>query len=321
MFKTPILFLVFNRPETTKLVFESIRSVKPSKLYICADGPRLNVENDQIYCSEVRKMVSKVDWECEVKTLFRAENKGCGKGVSEAITWFFSNEEEGIILEDDCLPNDSFYHYCSFLLEKYRFESRIMHIGANNFLDGTISVENDIYFSSISHIWGWATWKRAWESYDFKLKHYTIGDFKFILKKYKWPKFILNYWISIYRDVQLGNIDTWDYQWNFAIHKANGLSIIPSQNLVSNLGFGPNATHTKTVDLKVSNLTSQNIQLNSLPVKKEINSDADIFTFTKVYDIKKPLNFIQKMYLKHKVKRIKSLILEIKKSFIEHRNK
>jgi hypothetical protein len=184
MFKTPILFLVFNRPETTKFVFESIRSVKPAKLYICADGPRPNVENDKIHCSAVRKIVSNIDWECEVKTLFRIENKGCGKGVSEAITWFFSNEEEGIILEDDCLPNDSFFYYCSDLLDKYRFDTRIMHIGANNFLDDTISVENDIYFSSISHIWGWATWKRAWDSYDFKLQNYTIGDFKLILKKF-----------------------------------------------------------------------------------------------------------------------------------------
>src|SRR6478736_1770065 len=173
-FETPILFIVFNRPDTTRVVFEAIRKVKPKKLYIAADGIRSKVKSDEENCAKVRAIVNDVDWECDVKTLFHEENLNCGKAPSTAISWLFENEEEGIILEDDCLPSTSFFLFCEELLERYRYDSRVMHIGGNNFLNGW-QKDNDYsyYFSRSGHIWGWATWRRAWNKFDFDISLYS----------------------------------------------------------------------------------------------------------------------------------------------------
>src|SRR5882762_10017668 len=146
-FTTPVLFLIFNRPETTRRVMEAIRKIRPKKLYIAADGPRPDREDDVDKCREVREIASVIDWDCDVTKLFRKENLGCGKGPSSAITWFFEHETEGIILEDDCLPSPSFFSFCAELLERYRYDTRIMEIGGNNFEKG-ISTGKDSYFFS-----------------------------------------------------------------------------------------------------------------------------------------------------------------------------
>ena len=173
MFQTPILFLIFNRPDTTKRVFESIRSIKPAKLYIAADGDRKDKVGEDLLCKDTRSIIDLIDWECEIKTLFRPENLGCKIAVSSAIDWFFENEEQGIILEDDCLPNESFYIYCETLLNYYAFNERIMHISGNNFQDGMMRGNGSYYFSNYNHIWGWASWKRAWKAYNVDLSFLT----------------------------------------------------------------------------------------------------------------------------------------------------
>jgi len=180
-FNTPILFLVFNRPNTTQRVFNVIRQVKPKQLFVAADGPRRDKGADEEKCEATREIVKQIDWDCEVKTLFREENLGCGKAVSSAITWFFENVEEGIILEDDCLPNLDFFGYCEELLDRYRDNREVMFIGGDNFQKGKKWGDASYYFSAYNHVWGWATWKRTWDIYDFKLDSINENDIDSIL--------------------------------------------------------------------------------------------------------------------------------------------
>ena len=170
---TPVLFLVFNRPDTTEKVFEAIRQAKPQKLFVAADGPRGNRLGEKEKCEQVRKIATTVDWDCEVKTLFREKNLGCKFAVSSAIDWFFKNVEEGIVLEDDCLPSQSFFWFCQELLERYRNDERVMLIGGNN--RGVDFLKNHSYFfSKYVQIWGWATWRRSWEKYDSKIRKWKL---------------------------------------------------------------------------------------------------------------------------------------------------
>ena len=168
-FDVPILFLVYNRPDTTATVFEEIRKQKPKQLFVAADGPRTDMPGDAEKCKNTRELVMNgIDWECETKTLFRDNNLGCGLAVSNAITWFFKNVEEGIILEDGTLPDQSFFTYCKVLLEKYRYDDKLKMISGNNFQQGKWRGDGSYYFSAYSHIWGWASWRRTWKEYDLK---------------------------------------------------------------------------------------------------------------------------------------------------------
>lgn len=245
--ETAVLFLIFNRPDVTLKVFETIRQARPPRLYVAADGPRSDRLGEAEKCREARKIVDQVDWPCQVRTLFRSENLGCKRAVSGAINWFFEHEEEGIILEDDCLPAQSFFWYCQELLEKYRDDKRVWQICGLAFLENKIRMERkaSYIFSKYGPIWGWASWRRAWIHYDAELVN--------------WPVMREDQWLnSAYEDVserrarrKLGDamfrkeIDTWDYQWGFTKNYQSGLSIVPTRNLVVNLGFGPDATHTK----------------------------------------------------------------------------
>jgi hypothetical protein len=263
LFRTPVLLVIFNRPETTRLVFEAIRKVKPPRLYIAADGPRKGVNSDIINCREARKIVERVDWECKVETLFRDKNLNCGVGPSSAFTWFFEREEEGIILEDDCLPSQSFFWFCQELLERYRHDTRVMHIGGNNFLNGWKKDEDySYYFSRSGHIWGWATWRRAWGKFDYKINNYDE-----VKRNGLFNYFFLNPLEKAYRLRKLdktisgnGNVNWWDYQWDFARYSNSGLSIVPNTNLVRNIGFGDLATHTKNIDSKGAGLEALDIE-------------------------------------------------------------
>lgn len=281
---TPVLFIIFNRPETTQVVFNAIRNVKPARLYVAADGPRPTVTTDFERCAQARKIIEQVDWNCEVKTQFRDKNLNCGLGPSTAMTWFFQNEEEGIILEDDCLPSESFFWFCQELLEKYRKDSRVMHIGGNNFLDG---LTNDsiysYYFSQCGHIWGWATWRRAWKYFD-----YNISSYERIKHDGFFDSYFLNWIEKLYRlrkfeatVAKRGNIDWWDYQWDFARFTNSGLAIVPHKNLVRNLGFGEGATHTTDKGSKNAGLEAHELQfpLRHPPtVVREIANDRRYFS-------------------------------------------
>ncbi|MFN5032407.1 MAG: nucleotide-diphospho-sugar transferase [Flavobacteriia bacterium] len=185
-----------------------------------------------------------IDWECEVHTNFREENAGCGKNVSEAITWFFEHVEEGIILEDDCIPNESFFQFCEVMLDRYREVEQVFMVGGNNFQNKPHTT-NSYYFSVYGHIWGWATWRRAWKNYRFQLNEYDSKLMRSSLKRNFKNIQIFDYWWNIFKQMNLDPIDTWDYQWSFCQWYFNGLSITPTINLVKNIGFGADATHTK----------------------------------------------------------------------------
>lgn len=242
MYNTPILFLIFNRPDTTEKVFEKIREIKPKQLFIAADGPRNGNERDKLSCKATREIATNVDWDCELKTLFRDGNLGCGRAVSEAITWFFENVEEGIILEDDCLPNTSFFKFCQEILKKYRFDHDVLHVCGSNYQYGKWRGKGDYYFSKLTHIWGWATWKRAWDKYEFTIE----GEDYLISKAYplKTDVLVRQEWEKAFKYFRANCVDTWDYQWLLACWKHGGITIIPNKNLIFNLGFGHEATHT-----------------------------------------------------------------------------
>jgi len=240
---TPVLFLVFNRPDTTAQVFEAIREARPPRLYVAADGPRKDRPGEKERCRQVREIASAVDWPCELKTLFRDDNLGCGIAVSTAIDWFFENEPEGIILEDDCLPEHSFFLFCQTLLATFRTDERIMLISGHNVQGSWKQDECDYFFSHLGGIWGWASWARAWAKYDkeMPLLHVATND--------KSLQHLLGTKLGKHREAQLysvvhKNTDTWDFQWGFARHINSGMAVVPSNNLITNIGFGAEATHT-----------------------------------------------------------------------------
>lgn len=258
---TPILFLIFRRPDTTKLVFEEIRKARPTKLYIVADGPRENRPDDIDKCAETRQIVTGVDWPCEVHTLFREMNLGLGEGVTAGITWFFDHEEEGIILEDDCLPSQSFFLFCAEMLERYRYDTRIMEIGANNLEDIDLrDTEYSYRFSSLVYIWGWATWKRAWKLHDFEMSHYPeVSKKKYLDYSYESiyeHDFFQYVFEKMYKgDEKTNRKNVWDFQWQFACKINSLLVIVPNQNLVINLGIGNEATNTISTQSPATGLT------------------------------------------------------------------
>lgn len=253
MLNKAVLFLVFNRPLTTKIVFEAIREARPPRLYVAADGAREGKDGEKEKCDEVKKIVESVDWECEVNTLFRDKNLGCGVAVSEAINWFFDNEGDGIILEDDCLPNQDFFRYCEEMLDYYKDNESVMHIGGNHFLDFEYG-DASYYFATIQHCWGWASWRRAWRHYDFTLKKYPLQMIEERLFYMYGNYEMRDYCKDIYIKMKKNEIDTWDYQWGLSIIANNGICINPNVNLVSNIGFSGDGTHTFGNDSPFANI-------------------------------------------------------------------
>lgn len=235
---------MFNRPDTTRKVFEAIRQAKPKQLFVAADGPRAGSESDLENCRQVRRIFSDIDWPCDFKTLFRENNAGCKNSVSSGINWFFENVDEGIILEDDCLPSRSFFCFCRELLQKYRHCKEIMHIGGFNHFFNISGNRSGYHFTKYTPIWGWATWKRAWKMYDVQLRSFPevkqTGRITAMFSLRSEQKFRLNLFQKLYD----GLIDTWDYQWNYAIRLNNGICIRPNTSLIENIGFRENATHT-----------------------------------------------------------------------------
>ncbi|MBD2260596.1 glycosyltransferase family 2 protein [Pseudanabaena sp. FACHB-2040] len=243
--QVPVALLIFNRPETTQVVFDAIRQAKPSKLLVIADGPRLDKPNDLERCQQARDIVQKVDWDCELLTSFSDVNLGCKKRVYTGLSWVFSIVDRAIILEDDCCPHPSFFPYCAELLEYYRDDTRITSICGENAQFGREVTEYSYYFSRYFHGWGWATWRRAWQNYDIEMKLWPKAKNSKEFQSLFTDFWVERHWKNLFQDVYDGNISTcWDYQWIFNSFTQGGLSIIPQVNLISNIGFGANATHT-----------------------------------------------------------------------------
>jgi len=256
---TPVLFMIFNRPGTTKKVFESIRQAQPKRLYIAQNFPSSDNTEEIKKWKDVRAIIENINWNCDVRKLYRERYLDVKTSVSSAIDWFFENVEEGIILEDDCLPSQSFFWFCQELLEYYRADTRIMTISGTNFQFGKMRGEGSYYFSKYSHLWGWATWRRAWKHYDVGIKSFEKFKIESQIKNIFRIKQQQKYWMNTFQSVYNNKIDTWDCQWGYTCFINNGLCITPNANLVSNIGFGIDSTHTKDENSIFSSMEAKDI--------------------------------------------------------------
>jgi len=242
---TPVVFLIFNRPDLTRRVFEVISKAKPRQLFVVADGPRSSEDVEK--CAQTRAVIDRIDWECDMHKNFSDKNLGCGRRISSGIDWVFSQVDEAIILEDDTLPVDSFFTYCQLLLERYRDDARVMTINGNNFQSGQSRSEYSYHFSKYNACWGWATWRRAWMHYDYEMKTWPVFKRSGMLEGICEDPCEQQFWSELFDSMHANPavIDTWDHQWKYACWSQNGLAIEPSVNLVSNLGLArSDATHT-----------------------------------------------------------------------------
>jgi hypothetical protein len=281
---TPIAFLIFNRPDTTARVFEAIRQAKPPKLLVVADGLRPDRADDIEKCKAARAIIDKVDWDCAVLTNYSDVNLGCKSRVSSGLNWVFDTVEEAIIIEDDCLPHPSFFRFCQELLDYYRDDKRIMAISGDNFQFGRKRTEYSYYFSRYNHIWGWASWRRAWQYYDLKMKLWQeISDGSW-LESILGETQAVKYWTKIFQTAYDNKVDSWDYGWIFACWIQNGLTILPNVNLVSNIGFGADATHTSRA---IQSVVNNPVREMSFPLQHPPfitrHFEADRFTWENIY--------------------------------------
>ncbi|PTR01282.1 hypothetical protein C8P68_101516 [Mucilaginibacter yixingensis] len=242
MLQTPVLFIIFNRPKQTSVTFNAIRAQKPKQLFVAADGPRADHQDDEAQIAACKAIIKAVDWDCEIKTHYRDKNLGCGAGPADAITWFFSHVEEGIILEDDCVANPSFFDFCTVLLQRYRDTEQVMMICGTSYQPAPLDTTS-YYFSKYPHVWGWASWRRAWSRYNFVLDYENESAITEIIARTFINKRERIKWIYNMNLIKTG-LDAWDYQWMYWIWKNNGLCITPWRNMISNIGFGVHATHT-----------------------------------------------------------------------------
>jgi len=276
-----VAFLIFNRPEATRVVFEAIRAARPDRLFIVADGPRANKKGEAERCAAARRIVDNgVDWRCIVHRRYSDSNLGCRRNVSTGLGWVFELAEHCIVLEDDCVPEPSFFPYCQALLAAYRNDARVMAISGNNFQRGGKRTQYSYYFSDMAHVWGWASGRRAWQKYDAEMKLWPE------IKSGNWLRDLLadeeevRFWTRCF-DMCAAGLDTWDFQWLFACWVNRGLCILPSVNLISNIGFDrAEATHTTNPEDPWANLPRQAISLPLLDPPFVIRDrDADRFTF------------------------------------------
>ena len=260
-FDTPILIIFWRRGEAVAKVIESLRPLAPSKLFLACDGPRQGEDGENIQVQEARSLVEQlIDWPCLIEKRYSDSNQGCKYGPANAITWFFSHVEEGIILEDDCLPHPSFFPYCQSLLSRYRHDTRVWQISGNNFVEDQAPAGSSYFFSGYTTTWGWATWRRCWHAYDIDMKLWPqIQDSGQLANAFEGQD-ELEYWTKIWNRLTQENYPTtWDYQWNFICFANGGLSAIPRHNLVSNIGFGEGATHCLDEDDPRASLKSSDL--------------------------------------------------------------
>lgn len=284
--KTPVAFIIFNRPDTSIRVFEAIRQAKPPILLVVADGARTSKAGEAEKCATTRAIIDKVDWNCEVRTNYSDVNLGCKWRVSSGLDWIFEQVEEAIILEDDCLPTSSFFPFCENLLERYRHDERVMSISGNNFQPNQNINQESYYFSKYGGNWGWASWRRAWQHFDINMA--TWPEYKeigLINSFFDSPR-EYEYWRKTLDGVYNREIDTcWDYQWLYSRWIQSGLSINPNVNMVSNIGFRSDGTHTTNADdFSWANVPIMDIWEVNHPTSVIRNKEKDNFQFTKTTD-------------------------------------
>lgn len=263
--RTPVVFIVFNRPDTARRVFSEIRRARPSRLFLIADGPRASRPGEQSECLAARSVVNDIDWDCELTTDLSDVNLGCRKRITTGLDRVFAEVEEAIILEDDCLPDQSFFGFCEELLARYRDDRRVAHIGGTNYLGDNFQERMSVasyYFSRYNHCWGWATWRRAWTNRDANMSSWPAlrdrGGLVDILTGDEWA---VPYWEKAFAEVAAGRIDSWSLVWTFSCWINGGLTVLPTVNLISNIGFDQRGTHTRDQSSQFANMRTGSIQL------------------------------------------------------------
>ncbi|MDA8387627.1 MAG: hypothetical protein M0Z58_03045 [Nitrospiraceae bacterium] len=240
-----MVFFIFKRPDVTEKVFAEIAGAKPPKLFVVADGPGKDRPGEAKACAAARAIIDRVDWDCEVRTNYSDINMGGPRRIPNGMDWVFDSVEEAIILEDDCLPHPSFFRFCEELLQRYRDDERIAVISGNNFQFGRKRTAYSYYFSRYNHIWGWATWRRAWKNYDAGMTTWPkIRDGKW-LRDFLGNKRAARYWSGMFNALYEGKKDHWDFRWTFACWRHRALTVLPNVNLVSNIGWGKEAQSAK----------------------------------------------------------------------------
>ncbi|MBA2271538.1 MAG: glycosyltransferase family 2 protein [Chthoniobacterales bacterium] len=295
--RAPVALIVFNRPKLTKQVFAAVRAARPERLFLIADGPRAGAAGDAEKCAATRAIVEEVDWRCEVQRKFADTNLGLRSNVSKGLTWVFQHVEQAIILEDDCLPDPSFFPFCETLLERYRNDRRVGVIaGTSPDSEQALPPDGESYrFSRYPHIWGWATWRRAWKFYDDAMTEWPHLRESYWLAKIGLHGSAANFWRSQFDDCysrHRDGLDTWDVPWNFACWEHDLLSIVPRQNLVTNLGFSADATHTKRRTTMTNMPTSPMTFPLAHPASVARNEEADRWVQANVYEGSTPMERI-----------------------------
>ncbi|MBC9929413.1 nucleotide-diphospho-sugar transferase [Chitinophaga qingshengii] len=274
MIQTPVLILVFNRPDKARELMLQLRQQQPAILYVAADGPRADKPEEALQCERTRQAVlSAIDWPCAVKTLFRPHNLGCGKAVSSAISWFFENNEEGIILEDDCMPDPTFFTFCTAMLRHYRHDSAVMHINGSNFQFGRQRGDASYYYSRFAHIWGWASWRRAWQQYDFTLQRYRGFSTEGLGPALKHDM----------HAIATQRLDTWDVQWFLSVWFSRGWTITPNVSLIRNTGYGATSTHTLREPRWFKKIVYGELPAITHPYVRRIDEAADSYAATVMF--------------------------------------
>jgi hypothetical protein len=265
--KTPVVFLIFNRPELTAKVFEVIRQAQPPILLVVADGSRSDRPEEAEKCQQTRAIIDCVDWNCEVLKNYSDINLGCAKRVSSGLNWVFETVESAIILEDDCLPHPTFFDYCEELLDYYQQDQRVMSIAGTNFQFGHQRSEYSYYYSGFHDCWGWATWRRAWQYFDFEMKLWpTFRESNFLEHKLSNNSRAVRYWRRLFQATYEGKKNSWFYRWLFSSWVQSGLGIMPSVNLVSNLGFSLSYSSNTTAEAKKISYANMPVQAMGFPL-------------------------------------------------------
>jgi hypothetical protein len=254
MTEVPVALIVFRRPDTTRRVLDAIQQARPSQLFVIADGPREGHPTDAEQCRATRDVIAEVGWDCDVRRNYADENMGCQRRVATGLDWVFDQVDRAIILEDDCVPDPSFFPFCAEMLDRYESETQVMTVSGNNFQPER-RTKYSYYFSRYMHCWGWATWRRAWKHFDPAMRHWpTVQDDGWLNEIFERSRAV-SYWTHILNQVYEKEVDSWAYVWQFDIWLRSGINILPEKNLVTNVGFGRNATNTTFSESERSEMT------------------------------------------------------------------
>jgi len=284
MYNTPILLITFNRPNHDRRVLAEIRKQQPSELYVCQDGPRENNENDRTKIQEVRNVINElVDWPCNLHTLYQKKNLGCGAGPATGISWFFDNVEMGIVMEDDCLPHPDFFSYCEELLNRYKDDNRIGYISSTLY-DNRWQCDHSYGFSHYMITGAWASWKRCWEGFDLDLKSFDVDAFYHHLKRLTNNKQEAKWWYYAIKEIKQDSSKKsyWDFQMQIHLFKNSYITIHPQKNLISNIGFDAEGTHTLGNDGRGDKETFPILPLNH-PEILAVDTCRDAHCFAKTH--------------------------------------